>query len=648
MSWQPPTAVGETMKHELTRFAVPLVNCRHLLRGGAPSARGVIRFALTFAKCIGLFRVARYGTRDGLRILCYHGFSVAEEYKYRSKLFIRTELFRRRIEYLQRERYPIVPLNEAVEALRTGRLLPYTTVITLDDGWRGVYSKALAIIKELRVPVTVYVTTYYIEHPMPVYSVTLSYLFWRTQARRVTLPRGLGTFQLESEAAKADSVAQEFGASLMPEDRLKFLKEMADALNVSFAAIEQQNLFRLLDANELRHLSDAGLDIQLHTHRHQWSLEDRGKVEQEIRDNRNFLEPIVSHPLLHFCYPSGIYSPHQAEWLASLGLTSATTIEPGLNYPETSRFALRRMVDGEPVSDIEFEAEVSGFMELIRAVRQKRALPMLRRCFHASRLKDWQMDEVQEAEAPETTGHIGPVREKQANFYDRMHAQVNDNNVLYYPLFREVVNNIRLHGSKSVLEVGCGSGFLAEMVMQNSKVAYRGFDFSEIAIQNAGSRTRHPEAFFIGDARDAGCYGFNYDTIICTEVLEHIVADLDVIRNWNAGTWCVCSVPNFNWESHVRFFRSTDEVRERYGELIDIETVIKVPRPVIPGGNLRRYLRDLRWSRNNPSELLGLLGIQTFERLGGWFLFCGIRLRSIPMDPSLASGEAHPIGRAKS
>jgi peptidoglycan/xylan/chitin deacetylase (PgdA/CDA1 family) len=214
----------------------------------------------------------------------------------------------------------------------------------MDDGWQGVYSKALAIIKELRVPVTAYVPTYYIEHPMPVYAVTLSYLFWRTQARRVKLPRGLGTFRLKSEAAKADSVAQEFGRSLTPEDRLKFLKEVADALNVSFAAIEQQSLFRALNENELRHLADAGVDIQLHTHRHQWSIaDDKVKVEQEISENRKFLERIVSQPLLHFCYPSGVYGPHHAEWLTALGLTSATTIDPGLNYPDTSPFALRRM-----------------------------------------------------------------------------------------------------------------------------------------------------------------------------------------------------------------------------------------------------------------------------------------------------------------
>jgi peptidoglycan/xylan/chitin deacetylase (PgdA/CDA1 family)/SAM-dependent methyltransferase len=585
--------------------------------------RRVIRFALTLAKCFGLFRAARYLTRDGLRILCYHGFAVAEEYEYRSRLFIRRELFRRRIEYLQREQYPIVPLHKAVEALRTGRLPACATVITMDDGWRGVYSKALPIIKELRVPVTVYVTTYYIEHPMPVYSVTLSYLFWRTKARCVTLPRGLGTFQLESEAAKVDSVAQEFGASLTPEDRLEFLKEMADALNVSFTAIEQQQLFQLLDENELRQLADAGVDIQLHTHRHQWSLEDKVKNEQEIRENRNFLERIVSHALVHFCYPSGIYGLHQAEWLTTLGLSSATTIDPGLNYPDTPRFALRRMVDGESVSDIEFEAEMTGFMELMRAARAKKLLSMLRRGIHAAQRRDHAHSQVRRPSSA-----IDCVdSEHGAEFYDRVHAESNDRDTqaIFYPLFRKVVNNVRQHGSRSVLEVGCGSGFLAEMLMQKSGAAYRGFDFSEVAIRHAGSRTGRPELFSFADARDARSYEFDYDAIICTEVLEHINADLSVIRNWNAGAWCVCTVPNFDWESHVRFFRSSEEVRGRYGELIDIEAVIRVPRPVMPGGDVRRYLRNLRWSRNDPSALLGFFGIQTFERLGGWFLFYGIK-----------------------
>src|SRR6516162_11432115 len=120
------------------------------------------------------------------------------------------------------------------------------------------------------------------------------------------------------------------------------------------------------------------------------ALDDREKVEWEIAKNRAVLERLVSRPLEHFCYPSGAYALpdgrllfaselNQGEWLAALGVKSATTIEPGLNYPDTPRFALRRLMDGHPVSDIEFEAEMTGFMEIVRAVRERRLFRMLRR-----------------------------------------------------------------------------------------------------------------------------------------------------------------------------------------------------------------------------------------------------------------------------
>jgi hypothetical protein len=94
-------------------------------------------------------------------------------------------------------------------------------------------------------------------------------------------------------------------------------------------------------------------------------------VRSEVAENRRFLQRVVSYPLEHFCYPSGVYGPHQAEWLAELGVKSATTIEPGLNYSDTSHFALRRMVDGGPVSEIEFAAEMSGLMEFVRFLRRR-------------------------------------------------------------------------------------------------------------------------------------------------------------------------------------------------------------------------------------------------------------------------------------
>lgn len=373
------------MIDEPVRLGIAAATPLGLFAGKAPIIPAMLRFALKIVELCGLFRLARHITRDGLRIICYHGFAVAEEHKYRSTLFIREELFLRRMEYLRREGYPILQLGEAIEALSAGRLPPCATVITMDDGWRGVYSVGLPIIKQMQLPVTVYVATYYVENPMPVYTVAASYLFWRTRALRVDLPRGLGMFELPAEAQEAEDLALEFGNSLSAAERLAFLKELAEALEVPFAEIEEQQLFAVMDEQQLRSLSDAAVDIQLHSHRHQWSLDDRAKVESEIVENREFLKRIIPHPLEHFCYPSGVYALHQGEWLAALGLKSATTIEPGLNFGDTPRFALRRMVDGGRVSDIEFAAEMTGFMEIVRWFRQKRLFSMLQRQFRTGR-----------------------------------------------------------------------------------------------------------------------------------------------------------------------------------------------------------------------------------------------------------------------
>jgi len=212
------------------------------------------------------------------------------------------------------------------------------------------------------------------------------------------------------------------------------------------------------------------------------------------------------------------------------------------------------------------------------------------------------------------------------DFYDRMHAEVGrgENRTRYDGLFQRINDNIQSHGSRAILEVGCGSGFLAKMILErHNNITYRGFDFSPEAIRNTGARTGRPELFSVGDALDPHSYDCEYDTIVCTEMLEHVDADVDVVRLWRDGAWCICSVPNFDWPGHVRFFNTPDEIAARYGGVIDVEAISRIARPIIPDGRISSYLRNLRWSRNNLSEFLGFLGIQTFARLGGWFLFYG-------------------------
>ena len=92
-------------------------------------------------------------------------------------------------------------------------------------------------------------------------------------------------------------------------------------------------------------------------------------MEREIEENRKRLEPLLGRRLKHFCYPSGVYHPRVYPWLGELGLKSATTTTARLCYRDTPRFALPRIVDGEDVHPTEFEADLSGVLELARRIR---------------------------------------------------------------------------------------------------------------------------------------------------------------------------------------------------------------------------------------------------------------------------------------
>ncbi len=221
--------------------------------------------------------------------------------------------------------------------------------------------------------------------------------------------------------------------------------------------------------------------------------------------------------------------------------------------------------------------------------------------------------------------------ELSAEEYDQFHGMARHYGVhytksTYYALFRAVVQELRKARARRVLEVGCGSGVLAQMVLdQLPAVGYRGFDFSRTGVERAGQRMGRTDLFFVGDARSAEPYQQDYDAIVCTEVLEHIEDDLGAMKNWRPGVLCVCSVPNFPYSGHVRSFRNEAEVRARYGELLEITTMRRIAKPVLAETSWGDYLRRLRWNRDSPRKMLGLLGINRFEYLAGWFMFAGRR-----------------------
>jgi hypothetical protein len=110
------------------------------------------------------------------------------------------------------------------------------------------------------------------------------------------------------------------------------------------------------------------IDVQLHSHRHRFPTDDRQGAADEIDENRSVLSKYAHGPFEHFCYPSGVYEPAQFACLSAKGISSATTTEVGFARSTSHRFALPRLLDSERVTPLVFEAEMSGFLELVRRI----------------------------------------------------------------------------------------------------------------------------------------------------------------------------------------------------------------------------------------------------------------------------------------
>jgi len=327
------------------------------------------------AKGLGPMRLARRRTARGLRILCYHGFSLDDEYLWRPTTFMQAETFRKRVQYVVTQGFPVLGLSEAVARLGCGDLPPSAVVITFDDAFYSMYRLAWPVLCELRLPATVYVTTYYCLKGNPVFRLAVQYMFWKAAVDRVDLagmpPGTAGTVSLRDAKESHRAVWAIIGwaeTQCTEQERCEIARELGVRLGVNYDRLVQDRTLSLMNTGELRELAEAGMDLQLHTHRHCMPDSASG-LAREIQDNRAVLEPLTGRRAVHFCYPSGVWSKHHLPWLETEGVATATTCDPGLNYPDTPRLALRRFLDGEHIDQITFEGEVNGLAEVLRRAR---------------------------------------------------------------------------------------------------------------------------------------------------------------------------------------------------------------------------------------------------------------------------------------
>ncbi|MGQ9530860.1 MAG: class I SAM-dependent methyltransferase [Candidatus Bathycorpusculaceae bacterium] len=102
----------------------------------------------------------------------------------------------------------------------------------------------------------------------------------------------------------------------------------------------------------------------------------------------------------------------------------------------------------------------------------------------------------------------------------------------YYETKRKALENLDLSAAKNTLDVGCGQGYLLQMVHKEFKtVECVGLDLNINDLKRAKQRCSGWRCEFV--LADASCLSFKdgcFDRAVCTAVLEHVVDEKKVLK----------------------------------------------------------------------------------------------------------------------
>jgi peptidoglycan/xylan/chitin deacetylase (PgdA/CDA1 family) len=304
--------------------------------------------------------------RERLLILCYHGVSLDDEHRWRPDLYVAPEQLERHLGMLGRMGCTVLPLGEAVARMYARDLPGRAVAITFDDGYYDFLARAWPLLQARGYPATVYLTTGRVEHNMPVVNLFIGYLLWLARDRTLD-GRGIvglaGRYALDTAVSRNAVVAaidrdvQAQGRTATDKDAIA--RQVADRLELDYQSLIATRVLTLMRADEVKRLSDAGLDIQLHTHFHRNPVEAQPFVD-DVRRNRAIIESITGTRPTHLCYPSGMYRMAYLPALRREGIESATTCDPGIAAPSADPLLLPRFIDTSTIHDGEFEAWVTG------------------------------------------------------------------------------------------------------------------------------------------------------------------------------------------------------------------------------------------------------------------------------------------------
>jgi len=110
-----------------------------------------------------------------------------------------------------------------------------------------------------------------------------------------------------------------------------------------------------MTAAQVREADRSGIEIGSHTVSHvNLATASLGAVRAQLSESKAFLEQLIGHPVVSFCYPSGKFNASVASQVAAAGYHDATTTWFGYSHMLGDRYVWTRLrvSGGEPLDQV--------------------------------------------------------------------------------------------------------------------------------------------------------------------------------------------------------------------------------------------------------------------------------------------------------
>jgi peptidoglycan/xylan/chitin deacetylase (PgdA/CDA1 family) len=283
-------------------------------------------------RVLGFPAIARQ-LRNAAVILCYHNV-VPEEPAgvVPTGLHITQSRFSDQMRWLAAH-YTVVPLRELIARVRAGKPLRKTAAISFDDAYLGVFDYAGPVLKELRLPATVFVVTD---------AATSGEPFWwdHPVAMRQSGPES-SQRNLQDLRGDGRLILQDLGAT---------------------AAVNVPSETRPATWDVIRAAAHAGLDLGVHsaTHRTLPRLSD-AELRSEMVNSRETLARYSGVTAELFAYPYGLWDRRVRDAARAAGYAMALSLNPRLVSAHADPWAVPRVNIPARISDSAFQAWITGW-----------------------------------------------------------------------------------------------------------------------------------------------------------------------------------------------------------------------------------------------------------------------------------------------